>query len=107
MNGEDQHFLKKFFFWCSWKEKSMRDIFGSIMRDQWETRGVLGDTKGSVRPLLRGLLWWKSWDVLGSVLLFWGWVGRKEVQAAESHVLGQVSETKTEEPWEHPSVCGR
>lgn len=35
--------------------------------------------------------------------LCWGW-------AAVSHVLGQASQTKTEEPledWEHPSVCGR
>lgn len=31
----------------------MRDIFGSLMREQWEVRGVLGETKASVRPLLR------------------------------------------------------
>lgn len=88
------------------------------MRDQWEMRGVLGEAKASVRPLLRGSLWmeagwWKSWDLLGSALLIWGWMGRRELCARaglQSHVLVQVSETKAEEPvvdWEHPSVCGR
>lgn len=54
--------------------------------------------------------WWKSWGLLGSVLLIWGWMGRKEACAGtglQRILLGQVSDTKSEVDWEHPSACGR